>query len=81
MKVHGQVLVKPSLSKHKKPTTMIIETRSCPRAALIGNPSDGYFGKTIAFVFDNFLDKVQLYHSPELENKQSAYPLKHGTHF
>jgi glucuronokinase len=39
---------------------MIIETRSNPRAALIGNPSDGYFGKNIAFVFDNFSAKVQL---------------------
>lgn len=46
---------------------MIIETHSYPRAALIGNPSDGYFGKTIAFVFKNFSAKVQLYHTPELE--------------
>ncbi len=46
---------------------MIIETYSYPRAALIGNPSDGYFGKTIAFVFSNFQAKVQLYHTPELE--------------
>jgi glucuronokinase len=46
---------------------MIIETHSYPRAALIGNPSDGYFGKTIAFVFRNFRAKVQLYHTPELE--------------
>ena len=46
---------------------MIIETKSYPRAALIGNPSDGYFGKTIAFVFSNFEAKVQLYHTPELE--------------
>lgn len=46
---------------------MIIETHSYPRAALIGNPSDGYFGKTIAFVFSNFSAKVQLYHTPELE--------------
>ena len=46
---------------------MIIETYSYPRAALIGNPSDGYFGKTIAFVFSNFKAKVQLYQTPELE--------------
>lgn len=46
---------------------MIIETKSYPRAALIGNPSDGYFGKTIAFVFSNFSARVQLYHTPELE--------------
>lgn len=48
---------------------MIIETYSYPRAAVIGNPSDGYFGKTIAFVFSNFMAKVQLYETPELEVK------------
>lgn len=46
---------------------MIIETQSYPRAALIGNPSDGYYGKTIAFVFSNFRARVQLYQTPELE--------------
>jgi glucuronokinase len=46
---------------------MIIETFCHPRAAVIGNPSDGYFGKTIAFLFSNFEAKVQLYHTPELE--------------
>ncbi len=46
---------------------MIIETYSYPRAAVIGNPSDGYYGKTIAFVFSNFIAKVQLYQTPELE--------------
>ena len=48
---------------------MIIETNSYPRAAVIGNPSDGYFGKTIAFVFSNFIATVQLYQTPELEIK------------
>ena len=48
---------------------MIIETYSYPRAAVIGNPSDGYFGKTIAFVFSNFKANVQLYHTPDLEIK------------
>ena len=46
---------------------MIIKTRSFPRAALIGNPSDGYYGKTIAFVFNNFSAEVQLYETPELD--------------
>lgn len=46
---------------------MIIHTRSYPRAALIGNPSDGYYGKTIAFVFRNFQAEVLLYETPELE--------------
>ncbi len=45
---------------------MIITTYAYPRAALIGNPSDGYFGKTIAFVFSNYNAVVQLYETPEL---------------
>ena len=40
---------------------MIIKTVAYPRAALIGNPSDGYNGKTIAFVFRNYSAEVQLY--------------------
>ncbi|MCX6873123.1 MAG: GHMP kinase [Verrucomicrobia bacterium] len=46
---------------------MIIRTTAYPRAALIGNPSDGYFGKTIAFTFAEFSARVTLYESPELE--------------
>ena len=46
---------------------MIITTKSYPRAALIGNPSDGYYGKTIAFIFNNFEASVVLYETPELE--------------
>lgn len=46
---------------------MIIQTKSYPRAALIGNPSDGYFGKTIAFVFSNFSADITLFETPELE--------------
>ncbi len=56
---------------------MIIETYSYPRAAVIGNPSDGYFGKTIAFVFSNFLAKVQLYETPELEIKPERLDVTH----
>ncbi len=46
---------------------MIIRAKSYPRAGLIGNPSDGYFGKTISFSFSNFCAEVILYESPELE--------------
>lgn len=46
---------------------MIIKAHAHPRAALIGNPSDGYFGKTIAFTFSNFQADVTLYDTPELE--------------
>lgn len=56
---------------------MIIETYSYPRAAVIGNPSDGYFGKTIAFVFSNFIAKVQLYETPELEINPQRLDVTH----
>lgn len=46
---------------------MIIKSKAFARAALIGNPSDGYFGKTISFTFDNFAATATLYESPELE--------------
>lgn len=46
---------------------MIIRTQSHPRAGLVGNPSDGYHGKTISFLFRNFRAEVTLWESPELE--------------
>ena len=46
---------------------MIIETRAYARAGLLGNPSDGYFGKTISISVRNFGARVSLYQSPELK--------------
>jgi len=46
---------------------VIIRTQAYPRAGLIGNPSDGYFGKTISLAFSNFRADVVLYETPELE--------------
>jgi len=46
---------------------MIIRKKSFPRGALIGNPSDGYFGKTMALTFTNFCAEVILYETPDLE--------------
>ena len=45
---------------------MIIETRAYARAGLLGNPSDGYFGKTISIIVRNFGAVVTLYESPSL---------------
>jgi glucuronokinase len=49
---------------------MIIESRAYARAGLLGNPSDGYFGKTISFVVRNFGAHISLYESPELKIEQ-----------
>src|SRR5574344_591957 len=37
-----------------------IKTRSFSRAGFLGNPSDGYFGKTMSFAFSNFLVELRL---------------------
>ena len=45
---------------------MLLTTRSYARAGLVGNPSDGYFGKTLSFTFKNFCSEVTMYETPEL---------------
>lgn len=47
----------------------MIETYAYGRAGLLGNPSDGYFGKTIALSVRNFRARVLLYPSARLEIK------------
>lgn len=44
----------------------IIHTQAFARAGLIGNPSDGYFGKTISVTVRNFSAQVRLWESPRL---------------
>ena len=45
----------------------LIRTRAYARAGLLGNPSDGYFGKTISLPVRNFWAEVVFYEWPELE--------------
>jgi len=49
----------------------MIETYGYARAGLLGNPSDGYFGKTISFAMSNFRARVLVYPSGRLEIKAS----------
>jgi len=49
----------------------MIETYAYARAGLLGNPSDGYYGKTIAFLVRNFRARVLLYPSARLEIRPS----------
>ena len=58
---------------------MIIRKRAYARAGLIGNPSDGYYGKTISIIAKNFRAEVTLYESPNLaiipdEREHSQFP-------
>ncbi len=46
---------------------MACEATAYARAGLMGNPSDGYFGKTLSVVIRDFSAKVSLYESPEVE--------------
>lgn len=46
---------------------MILRCQAHPRAGLVGNPSDGYHGKTISFIIRNLSAEVLLWESPELE--------------
>ena len=48
---------------------MHIETYAYGRAGLLGNPSDGYFGKTISLLVRNFRARVVVYPSARLEIK------------
>ena len=46
---------------------MVITTHAYARAGIVGNPSDGYFGKTISCAIRNFRVTVRLWESPRLE--------------
>jgi glucuronokinase len=49
----------------------MIETYAYARAGLLGNPSDGYFGKTIALLVRDFRARVLIYPSARLEIRAS----------
>ncbi len=46
---------------------MIVRTKAYTRAGLAGNPSDGYFGKTLSVTFRNYYAEVTMYETPDLE--------------
>ena len=46
---------------------MIIRTKAFARAGLAGNPSDGYFGKTVSLTFRNYFAEVTMYQTPDVE--------------
>ena len=45
----------------------LVRQRAYARAGLVGNPSDGYFGKTISVVVRNFRAEVSLYEWDQVE--------------
>jgi len=49
----------------------MIETYAYARAGLLGNPSDGYYGKTVSFILKNFRARVLVYPSARLEIRAS----------
>ncbi len=53
----------------------MIETYGYARAGFLGNPSDGYYGKTLSFAMSNFRARVLIYPSARLEIKPSKVDL------
>jgi glucuronokinase len=53
----------------------MIETFGYARAGMLGNPSDGYFGKTLSFAMSNWRARVLVYPSGRLEIKPSKADL------
>ena len=45
----------------------VIKRRAYARAGLMGNPSDGYGGRTISFTIPDFFAEVVLYEWEDLE--------------
>lgn len=46
---------------------MIVCTKAFSRAGLAGNPSDGYFGKTLSVTFKDFYAEITMYETPDVE--------------
>ena len=46
---------------------LIVRHTAFARAGLVGNPSDGYHGKTVSIIVRNFSARVTLYEWDELE--------------
>jgi glucuronokinase len=55
----------------------LIETAAYARVGLAGNPSDGYFGKTLSVVVRDFSARVVLYEWPTLEILPQEQDLVH----
>lgn len=56
---------------------LIIRKRACSRAALLGNPSDGYNGRTLSVLVPNFCAEVVLYEWDSLDIVPSASDRAH----
>lgn len=54
----------------------------CPaRAGLMGNPSDGFHGKTLSFIVNNFFAQVTITSNPNLAVELIPHPVFDITHF
>eukprot|EP01065_Artemidia_motanka_P040725 TRINITY_DN5152_c1_g1_i1.p1 TRINITY_DN5152_c1_g1~~TRINITY_DN5152_c1_g1_i1.p1 ORF type:complete len:672 (+),score=213.78 TRINITY_DN5152_c1_g1_i1:84-2018(+) len=65
-KEYMQVAAGPSLVPAKKLTSEAIVRRAYARVGLMGNPSDGFFGKTISLSIANFWAEVTIQQSERL---------------
>lgn len=58
---------------------MVIKKRCHARVGLLGNPSDGYFGKTVSLSLANFYAEVTL--SPADDISVQPHPVHDLTHY
>ena len=54
---------------------LLIRKRAYARAGLVGNPSDGYHGKTISLIVRNLYAEVVLYEWEDVELVQTDIAL------
>ena len=63
---------------------LILRRQAHARAGLVGNPSDGYHGKTISIIVKNYFAEVVLYEWDDVElvlgeeSRSSFRPLSSG---
>lgn len=56
---------------------MLIRSHAYARAGLIGNPSDGYFGKTISIILRNFAATATIYETPRISIRRRKPTLEY----
>jgi glucuronokinase len=54
---------------------VVVEGHAFARAGVLGNPSDGYFGRTLSVILRNFQATVTLEESADLRIEPDAHDL------
>lgn len=71
--------IQSSIERNQEPALKPITVRTYARVGLIGNPSDGFNGKTISLTIGNFWAEVTI--KPSAKLKLNLHPLNDPTEF